>query len=759
LLKSLNFKLLSVITLAFAITAFCVLFVADIRLTQVIDKSQDAVFKEKIDTIWRTLNRSNLRLKKTGLIATYLEDFQESALETLRSAHYKVEDASIAPFIIDLKGQILMHPVHPRGMNAMDQMALSPLMLTQKQGEFEHLLSGEKNWTVFRQFREWEWVIGYTIPLSVKYADVKRFNQTLAKIMAGISFIVLVILSVIVTRFIRPIVKLTGISTQIAGGNLDQTIDLGGRDEIGTLAQSFARMRDSIKQQIMALKTEKDRADNILEGTNAGTWDWDIETGRVIVNHRWAEIIGYRDENADRITDQVWEDSIHPEDLSYVKEMVDSHFKEKTEYFEIEYRQRHESEKWVWVITRGKVVKRHPDGTPERMSGTHIDITDRKKLETRLQQAQKMESIGNLAGGIAHDFNNLLFPIIGLAELLKEDLPEGSPQHKHAKGIFRAGKRAGDLVNQILTFSRQSEDKMIPVSVQTVLREVLKLSRSTIPSNIEIHKNIQQDCGKVLANPTQIHQIAMNLITNAYHAVEEKNGTIELELKQIVLSDNDLTNTPIPSGEYVRLSVSDNGIGIPGNAIHKIFEPYFTTKKKGKGTGLGLAVVYGIIKEHSGDIKVYSEEGKGTTFIVYLPVMKDNLETAVIDKEPEMAAGKENILLVDDETPVAELEGQILSRLGYQVTVETDSLTALETFRSQPDAFDLVISDMTMPKMTGDQLAKKILAIRADIPIVICTGFSEKINENQAKDIGVKGFLMKPVPKVEMTQMLRKILD
>jgi len=262
-----------------------------------------------------------------------------------------------------------------------------------------------------------------------------------------------------------------------------------------------------------------------------------------------------------------------------------------------------------------------------------------------------------------------------------------------------------------------------------------------------------------LANPTQIHQIAMNLITNAYHAVEEKNGTIELELKQIVLSDNDLTNTPIPSGEYVRLSVSDNGIGIPGNAIHKIFEPYFTTKKKGKGTGLGLAVVYGIIKEHSGDIKVYSEEGKGTTFIVYLPVMKDNLETAVIDKEPEMAAGKENILLVDDETPVAELEGQILSRLGYQVTVETDSLTALETFRSQPDAFDLVISDMTMPKMTGDQLAKKILAIRADIPIVICTGFSEKINENQAKDIGVKGFLMKPVPKVEMTQMLRKILD
>lgn len=759
MLRSINFKLLFVITAAFALTAFCVLLVADIRLTQILDKSQEAVFNEKIDTIWNTLDRSHDRLKKTGLIDTYFEDFQDSALDALKSAHYKVQDHSIFPFIIDLKGRIILHPVHPRGMKAMDQMRLSPLMLTEKQGEFEHRISGEENWTVFRQFPQWEWVIAYTIPLGVKYADVNNFNQTLVKIMGGISLLVLVALSVVVTRFIRPIVNLTAISSQIAAGHLDQTIDLGGRDEIGTLARSFALMRDSIKQQIMALKTEKNRADNILEGTNAGTWDWDIKTGQMVVNERWAQIMGACVDDLEQISYQVWEDSIHPDDLPYVKEEIDRHFKEKTEYYASEFRQRHKSGKWVWVATHGKVVERYSDGTPVRMSGTHMDITDRKKLEVQLQQAQKMESIGNLAGGIAHDFNNLLFPIIGLSEMLQEDLPEGSPQHKHAKGIFTAGRRAGDLVKQILTFSRQTEHKMTKVRVQTILREVLKLIHSTIPSNIEIHHKIQQDCGAILADPTQIHQIAMNLITNAFHAVEEKNGAIDIELKQITLNDNELPDSLLSPGQYIRLCVSDNGIGISQNIIHKIFEPYFTTKKQGKGTGLGLAVVYGIVKEHSGDIKVYSENGKGTSFSIYLPLMKKNDRIEAVDVEPEMVTGNEKILLVDDEAQVANLQGQILSRLGYQVTVKTSSIEALNVFKSETNAFDLVVSDMTMPKMTGDQLAEKLLSIRADIPIIICTGFSEKMNKIRAKEMGVKGFLMKPVTKLEMAQLVRTVLD
>ncbi|MCP3873445.1 MAG: PAS domain S-box protein, partial [Desulfobacteraceae bacterium] len=237
------------------------------------------------------------------------------------------------------------------------------------------------------------------------------------------------------------------------------------------------------------------------------------------------------------------------------------------------------------------------------------DVTDRNKLEEQVRQSQKMESIGNLAGGIAHDFNNLLFPIIGMSEMLLEDLPQDSLEYENAQEIFTAGRRAGDLVNQILAFSRQSEHKMSPVRVQNVLKEVLKLSRSTIPANIEIQQNIQHNCGLVMADPTQIHQIGMNLITNAFHAVETQNGTIDIELKEITLKDNELSGSELQSGQYIKLSVSDNGTGMSENTIQKIFEPYFTTKGPGKGTGLGLAVLYGIVKEHNGEINVSSELG------------------------------------------------------------------------------------------------------------------------------------------------------
>ncbi len=400
----------------------------------------------------------------------------------------------------------------------------------------------------------------------------------------------------------------------------------------------------------------------------------------------------------------------------------------------------------------------YEDGTISKMT-VFRDTTDLKKLESQLVQAQKMESIGNLAGGIAHDFNNLLFPIIGMSEMLLEDLPQDSLEHENVQEIFTAGRRAGELVNQILAFSRQSKHKMTPVRVQNVLKEVLKLGRSTIPTNIEIQQNIQQNCGLVMADATQIHQVAMNLITNAYHAVGSKNGAIDIELKEISIEENELPDKELPPGKHVRFSVSDSGIGMAQSTINKIFEPYFTTKEKGKGTGLGLAVVYGIVKEHRGEIEVYSEVGKGTTFCIYLPLMKKATEFVSTEQTSELVTGTEKILLVDDEVSVAKLEGKMLSRLGYQVTLTTDSKEALNKFKLSPDSYDIVISDMTMPNMTGDQLAKELLSIKADIPIIICTGFSERINKEQAEMLGVKGFLMKPVVKSDMAQMVRKMLD
>jgi PAS domain S-box-containing protein len=396
----------------------------------------------------------------------------------------------------------------------------------------------------------------------------------------------------------------------------------------------------------------------------------------------------------------------------------------------------------------------------------HTDISElkqvkneRKKLEAKLQQAQKMESIGNLAGGIAHDFNNLLFPIIGMSEMLLEDLPQDSLEHENAQEIFNAGKRAGDLVKQILAFSRQSEHKMTPIRIQRVLKEVLKLCRSTIPSNVEIQETIDWECGLIMADATQLHQVAMNLITNAFHAIEEKSGFIDITLKKIELKIGEIPNSLLPPDQYIQLSVADNGVGMSQRVQQKIFDPYFTTKEMGKGTGLGLAVVYGIIKGHKGDIKVYSEEGKGSTFHIYLPLMKTNAMPVIENQSLYLPTGIEKILLVDDEISVAKLEAQMLSRLGYQVTEQTNSSEALNEFKTNPENFDLVISDMTMPNMTGDQLAKEILSIKPNIPIIICTGFSERINKEHTEVIGVKGFLMKPVGKFDMAQMVRKVLD
>lgn len=413
-----------------------------------------------------------------------------------------------------------------------------------------------------------------------------------------------------------------------------------------------------------------------------------------------------------------------------------------------------------------KFPLRDKDGNIIGVCGFSHDITDKKKaekerdvLESRLQQSQKMESIGTLAGGIAHDFNNLLYPIIGFSEMLKEDLTPDSPEHESAQEIYNAGRRGGELVKQILAFSRQTEHKLSPVHFQKILTEVCKLIRSTIPSDIEIFQDIQKDCGLVMAEATQLHQIAMNLITNAYHAVEKASGEIAIQLKEIILDNDDLKDSPLQPGQYVMLSVSDNGVGIPKEIMNNIFEPYFTTKEKGKGTGLGLAVVYGILTEHKGDIKVYSEKGLGTTFNVYLPLMKKSDEAISTEKELNKLTGTERILLVDDEKSVVRLEKLMLERLGYNVSAMSNSLEALEIFNSNPDGYDLVISDMTMPNMTGDQLAQELMAIRPDIPIVICTGFSERINKEQAEANKVKGFLMKPVIKSEMAQMVREVLD
>ncbi|CAK8721660.1 histidine kinase [Candidatus Electrothrix laxa] len=389
------------------------------------------------------------------------------------------------------------------------------------------------------------------------------------------------------------------------------------------------------------------------------------------------------------------------------------------------------------------------------------NISELKQLESKVRQAQKMEAIGTLAGGIAHDFNNILSPIMGYAEMLSESLPGESVESFQARQIYSAALRARDLVQQILGFSRQTDQTLQPVEPHHIVKEALKLLRSSIPTSIAIKQSIDSDCGKIMVDPTQIHQVVINLCTNAYQAMMESGGTLGVTMRPLVLTAEDSTcKIDLTPGSYLLIEVSDTGHGIIPDVIEKIFEPYFTTKKTQGGTGLGLATVHAIVHDHKGIVSVYSEPGQGTTFRVYLPQLREKGESGseLFFAGAQNPEGTEHVLVIDDEQTVVDITRYMLLQLGYKVTVETDSPVAWELFAQQPDAFDLVITDMSMPKMSGIELAKKILERRPDIPIILCTGFSEMINEEKAKSLGIKAYLMKPVLKSKLAASVRQAL-
>jgi len=382
------------------------------------------------------------------------------------------------------------------------------------------------------------------------------------------------------------------------------------------------------------------------------------------------------------------------------------------------------------------------------------------KYERQLQQVLKIQAIGTLAGGIAHDFNNILFPILGYTELTMDEVPEGTVAHKNLQEILKAANRAKQLVQQILTFSRQSGQERKPIKVQYIIKEALELLRASIPASIEIIHNIDEHCSPVMGDATQIHQVIMNLCTNAYQAMQDKGGRLEVVLSEVDVGyEETIEKIGMQPGRHLQLLVKDEGCGMDAAVMERIFEPYYTTKEQGKGTGLGLSVIHGIVKNHRGDITVTSEPGKGATFRVYLPVIED--VDLVSDSEPtsDAANGNERILLIDDEEQIISMEQQMLENLGYRVTARTDSMKALMEFSTQPQDFDLVITDMTMPHMTGDQLAQKLLDINPDIPVILCTGFNEDISEEKALSMGIQKFVMKPVIKNDLAATIRSVLD
>ena len=416
-----------------------------------------------------------------------------------------------------------------------------------------------------------------------------------------------------------------------------------------------------------------------------------------------------------------------------------------------------------WTINYDRAIK-WVDGRLVRLQ-IATDITRVKELEkesmrfqAQLQQTQKMEAIGTLAGGIAHDFNNILSAVIGYTEIALTDIEGDSLTHRNLQQVLKAGYRARDLVKQILTFSRQTDREFKPIHLEKILYETYRLLRASLPSTISIRQDIRSKAA-AMADPTQIHQVVMNLCTNAAHAMREAGGVLSVALDDMLVEETFANQRPgLVSGPYLRLTVEDTGHGMEGKLKERIFDPFFTTKDRGEGTGMGLAVVMGIVKSHGGVISAESEVGQGSKFEVLLPaIMSDPVDDTM--SAAVLPTGDESILFVDDEMALVDLGAQILKRLGYQVTTRTSSIEAFELFLEKPERFDLIISDTTMPNMTGDELAQKILSIRDQLPVILCTGYSERMSRDRAAEMGIAAFVLKPVVMSELAATVRQVLD
>ena len=551
----------------------------------------------------------------------------------------------------------------------------------------------------------------------------------------------------------------------------------------------------------VALQESDDRLKLALASSHMGAWQWNAATGKLFWSPECFDIFGSKELNG---TFGSFKRLLHPEDAPRVKAAI-RHVSMDHPLFREEFRIIRPDGGIRWLANLGRGYF-DASGAQLRIVGIVQDITERKhaeealnqahrdlvhakgevdrivdertselkrayeslrieteelqRAEARLHQAHKMEAVGTLAGGIAHDFNNILGAIIGFSEIARDKSPKGSPVRSHLERIFEAGIRGRDLVKQILAFTRQGEQTRLPVKLGPIVKDALGLLRASLPRTVDIRMHLPNNPGFVLANPIQIQQIVLNLCTNAAHAMKERGGSISVVFNDFsVSSPGDAPDPGMSPGSYVQLSVQDSGVGMSPETIDHIFDPFFTTKAAGEGTGLGLSVVHGIVATHGGAITVSSEPGLGSTFTVYLPKLIEEQPRDAGPEDRSAPGGHERILFVDDEEDLAVVGDEMLTDLGYRVTSKTSSREALALFRLDPSQFDLVITDQTMPGMTGLDLAKEVLALRRDMPIVLCTGFSHAVDAGAAKQLGIKALAMKPFTKKEIATTIRKALD
>jgi PAS domain S-box-containing protein len=522
------------------------------------------------------------------------------------------------------------------------------------------------------------------------------------------------------------------------------------------LRQAFHNLQGELEERQRAeeaLRQSETLYRALVEGSLQGIAIVTRDERCVFANAALARMLGY-DRPDELVQRSIWEHTA-PHELPCFRAAFEAHLRGDPAPLHYEYQAVKKDGTLIWVERLASLIILH--GEPVILEA-YLDITERTRLETQLRQAHKIQAIGTLAGGIAHDFNNILGAILGYTELAMQKVARDKVLGGYLQEVLTAGHRAKDLVQQILAFSRQTELKRTPIQFHLLIKEALELLRAVLPSTIALQSVIDPSSGSILADPTQIYQVVLNLCTNAAHAMRDTGGALEILLEPVdVPADYTSVAAALRAGPYVRLTVRDTGHGMAPETMERIFEPFFTTKEVGQGTGMGLAVVHGIITSYGGAITVESTPGQGTTFAVYLPRLAEPASATRAAKESP-PGGSEHLLFVDDEVALVHLWQAALEHLGYNVIACTSSLEALDVFRAAPQSFDLVITDYTMPAMTGEVLAHELRRIQPDIPIILCTGFSDTMTAQRAQALGIDGFILKPLMVGDLSLAIRRVL-